>query len=325
MKNPGNESSILRGWKLSLSLLCLVVMVLGLMLAAGADFDYAELRSLFARLGPGLVAVLLLLSCVNFLLRALRWHFFTRRLGLAIGMGDSLAYYLAGFSLGLTPGRMGEIIRLWLINRDHHISYHRSMPVLIADRVNDLMVIVLLALGAGMMSKAGSLAYVVPALLLLCVANIALRHPSGLLALVNALYAITRRGRRLFAAARRTLRTGREMFSLRNASLASVLSVVAWLAECLAFYLLLSALDAEVSLALASFIYTFATLLGALSFLPGGLGGFELSAVILLSAQGVDPGLAVFATSVIRLSTLSFSVALGSLFLAYLLSRTRSR
>lgn len=300
-------------------LLFVSIAILGLMILVSSDFDYARLRELFARLGPVLVLSLILLSCVNFTLRTLRWHWFTRRLGFDISVGDSAVYYIAGFSMGVTPGRMGELIRLWMLRRDHGISYHRALPLLIADRVNDLLVIVVLALCAGLMIDAASMAYVVLALLLIIGANLVLRHPRFLLATVDALYAATRRWRRLFAATRRTLRNGREMFSAASASLASAFSIVAWFAECLAFFLLLSALDAGISLETATFVYTFATLLGALSFLPGGLGGFEATAVILLNARGVDFGTAVFATSVIRLTTLWFSVALGSFLLTHVL------
>ena len=103
------------------------------------------------------------------------------------------------------------------------------------------------------------------------------------------------------------------------ALLAGAFSIIAWFAECLAFYLLLTALDTGLPLASVTFVYAFATLVGALSFLPGGLGGFEVVALILLGARGIDLGTAVFATSVIRLTTLWFSVAVGSFLLSYLL------
>jgi uncharacterized protein (TIRG00374 family) len=293
--------------------------ILGLMILVGADFDYAQFRSLIISIGPSLVATLLLLSCVNFSLRTLRWLWFTRRLGLDVPWRSSIVYYLAGFSMGVTPGRMGELIRLWMIRRRYGVSYHRAMPLLIGDRVNDLLVIVVLALSAGVMIDRAPQIIVFVVLSLVLVVNLVLRHPRYLITVVDVLYGLTRRWRRVFAAARRTLRTGREVFSVANAAVASVLSIVAWFAECLAFYLLLSALGTNIPIDMATFIYSFATLVGALSFLPGGLGGFEATAVVLLKASGIDLGTAVFATSVIRLTTLWFSVALGSFLLSYVL------
>lgn len=323
-KKSSNQTSILKSWKYSLVLLIVSALILGLMILLGSDFDLSQLHSLLTQLEPDLIFSLLLLSCINFTLRALRWHWFSWRLDLDIPLIDSTINYIAGFAMGVTPGRMGELIRLWLLRRDFGISYSRAMPMMIADRINDLLVIIVLSLGSGMLTGAASLNYIVIALLFLISSNTILRHPHFLIVSINALYAVTKKWHRVFAAARRTLRTGRVMFSISNAAFASIFSLIAWFAECLAFYLLLSALGTEISLESAAFIYTFATLVGALSFLPGGLGGFEVTALLLLSASGIEITTAIFATSVIRLTTLWFSVALGSFTLTYVLFNKRT-
>lgn len=313
------QSLVFRGWQISLILLFISIVILGLMMAVGADFDLEQLRVLFSRLGLPLVTSLLLLSIVNFVLRTFRWLWFSHNLRLGVPWQKSTIYYLAGFSMGVTPGRMGELIRLWLLRREHRISYHRALPLLIGDRVNDLLVIIVLAVGAGMMVDSAPMVIVFSALAFVFLTNLLLRYPRYLLLVIDKLYSLTQRWRKMFAAARRTLKSGRVVFSASNATLASVFSIFAWFSECLAFYILLSALDLDITIGTATFIYSFATLLGALSFLPGGLGGFEVTAFILLNAQGIDAGIAAFAISVIRLTTLWFSVAIGSLFLTYVL------
>jgi uncharacterized protein (TIRG00374 family) len=57
-------------------------------------------------------------------------------------------------------------------------------------------------------------------------------------------------------------------------------------------------------------------LVGALSFLPGGLGGTEASMVALLMLNNVAQSQAVAATVLIRLATLWFAVALGVIALS---------
>jgi uncharacterized protein (TIRG00374 family) len=64
-------------------------------------------------------------------------------------------------------------------------------------------------------------------------------------------------------------------------------------------------------LALAMSIYATSMLAGALSFMPGGLGGAEAVMVALLVWQGMDTGTAVAATLIIRLTTLWFAVVIG--------------
>jgi uncharacterized protein (TIRG00374 family) len=71
------------------------------------------------------------------------------------------------------------------------------------------------------------------------------------------------------------------------------------------------ALDSELSLSVALFIYAFSMLVGALSFLPGGLGGAEATMVALLMLNHIAQPQAVAATILIRLATLWFAVVLG--------------
>ena len=52
-------------------------------------------------------------------------------------------------------------------------------------------------------------------------------------------------------------------------------------------------------------------LAGALSFMPGGLGGAEAVMIALLTLNGVPMPVAVAATVFIRLATLWFAVVIG--------------
>jgi uncharacterized protein (TIRG00374 family) len=56
-------------------------------------------------------------------------------------------------------------------------------------------------------------------------------------------------------------------------------------------------------------------LAGALSFMPGGLGGAEVVMAGLLIVAGMAESQAIAATVIIRLSTLWFAVALGAIAL----------
>jgi uncharacterized protein (TIRG00374 family) len=90
---------------------------------------------------------------------------------------------------------------------------------------------------------------------------------------------------------------------------------VSWLGEGIGFYLILRGLGLPASLQLAAtaiFILAFATVIGAVSALPGGLGAAEASiAGMLTLLVGIDPAQATTATVLIRLATLWFGVLLG--------------
>ena len=79
-----------------------------------------------------------------------------------------------------TPGKVGEALRLWLLERCHGYRYERTAPLLIGDRLGDAVAITLLCLrglsafgaiyGAGTLVAAGAL-LVALLMLLLAVAS----------------------------------------------------------------------------------------------------------------------------------------------------------
>jgi hypothetical protein len=55
-------------------------------------------------------------------------------------------YYVAGFAFAVTPGKLGEVVRLWLLRRHHGAPYERTAGVLLLDRVTDALPLVALCL-----------------------------------------------------------------------------------------------------------------------------------------------------------------------------------
>jgi glycosyltransferase 2 family protein len=108
------------------------------------------------------------------------------------------------------------------------------------------------------------------------------------------------------------------------------LSIVAWLCECVAFWLVLRGFSSpeatvDASLKLCIFIYATMTIAGALSFLPGGLGVQEIGMVKLLIAQahGLSEPTAAAATFITRVCTLWFAVIIGVVALVVMQRRAR--
>jgi uncharacterized protein (TIRG00374 family) len=92
----------------------------------------------------------------------------------------------------------------------------------------------------------------------------------------------------------------------------TALSIVAWGLECIALVVILRGLAQPSTMALSFFVYSTATVAGAIAMLPGGLGGTELTMRTMLSALGgLRAAPAAAATLLVRLATLWFAVILG--------------
>lgn len=282
-----------------------------------AACGYAALSASFragpqlATIRPSIVAVALGLACVNYFCRSLRWSLMCRSLGASAGVRIDGLYYVAGFPMAMTPGKLGEVMRLWLMRRGHGHAYFDTAPLLVADRAFDLLALAMIAaLGATAFGGSTWMAFGGSALIASgCV--LVISCPQMLRLGVEWVYSRVGRLPRLFARLRRVARSFERMGSLRLGAPALALSIVGWLAEVLIMKLVLGAMDETVSLAQAGFVFSAGIVLGALTLIPGGLGVTDLSMIGLLTALGVATPTATAAVLVVRACTLWFAVGVG--------------
>ena len=304
------------GWRgLAISVALSTVGYLGFSLWGG----WHEVTAAIARVGWTGTAVMLGLSGLNYLIRFWRWQVYLSCLGHRVAWRPSLVIYLSGFALTTTPGKAGEAIRS-LFLKPHGVGYGESMAAFFSERLSDLLAIVLLAtLGLSRYPSAWPLLLAgggaVAGLLLL------LSHVQWLRRLEAKSQAGKGKAARVIHGVSVLLIAARQCHTPRVLTIATLLSLTAWMAEALAFHFMLDWLGLQVDFAFAVFVYAAAMLAGALSFLPGGLGGAEATMVSLLLWSGQPQAPAVAATVLIRLTTLWFAVALGLLALGGLLRK----
>lgn len=284
-----------------------VIGLAGLAAATGWAETWAALMSLTS----WNFTLLLALSLVNYAARALRWHVFATRLGLATGLMQNTRHFLGGFAMSVTPGRVGELIRMRWLRRETGWSFERTAPLVLVDRAADLAAMALLLALALALSTSGVKGGF-PVVLLALGAAFVVTRPKLLHRAAGIGHALTaRRLPRLFARLRRASLSLKAFSGPGLMMLAGALGLMGWLAEGYAFHLLLIWLGAEIDLWMAVAIFIFATLAGGLTGAPGGLGGAEAAMVALLALDGVPLEIALPATLVIRVTTLWFAVLIG--------------
>jgi uncharacterized protein (TIRG00374 family) len=268
----------------------------------------------FAQVGWFGLAVAIGLSLLNYVLRFIRWQAYLAALGHAIPAGPSLAIYLSGFALTTTPGKAGELVR-GLFLKAHDVPYFHAAAAFLSERLSDLMAVVLIALPGVFFYPSGR--YVVAAAIIGIAALAIVLAQKRIFVTIEA-WLRHHRSRlaqtagqiiHLMLDARRCHTPGLLLF-------ASILALLAWMAEALAFDVVLSRLGLSFGIWFAMPVYALATLAGALSFLPGGFGGAEAVMVALLLLKGVPEPTAVAATIIIRLTTIWFAVAVGLLVMS---------
>lgn len=297
-------------WRDIAILAALFAFVLAGLAGLAAATGWEETKHQLMQLGVVQIAILLGLSLVNYLFRGLRWHVFSNRLGLPTTLMQDQRHFLGGFAMSVTPGRVGELIRMRWLRRETGWAVERTAPLVLMDRASDLAAMALILAG-GLALSAGGIAMATPVAVLALAAAFVATRPKLLAGCVTLLYRSVGKFPRLMARVRSAARSLSVFSNGPVMALALALGLIGWVAEGYAFHLLLVWMGADIGLAKAIAIFTFSTLAGGLTGAPGGVGGAEAAMVALLSLEGIPLEVSIPATAVIRLTTLWFAIAIG--------------
>ncbi|WP_122857474.1 lysylphosphatidylglycerol synthase transmembrane domain-containing protein [Pseudomonas viridiflava] len=302
----------LSGWRYRAVVLSVIGSALGY-LAFCLWGGWHEVAQAAARVGAMGIGLALLMSAVNYGLRFVRWQLYLRVLGHPLPWRPSLGAYLAGFALTTTPGKAGEALRGVLL-KPLGVPYPKSFAAFVSERLSDLLAIAQLTLfGLSWYPPAQPMIAMGLVLVLLGLLVLSQRR---LLEWLRGMIPVTAtRLPTLFRHLFDVLLAARQCHRLDVLLGANLLSLIAWSAEALAFHWVLGWMGAEIPLTFAVFTYALAMLAGALSFMPGGLGGAEAVMIGLLMFKGMPAADAIAATILIRLATLWFAVAIGAVML----------
>lgn len=293
----------------------IIWIALGALIYIALSF-YADFNSVinsFSNFNLFLLPLLFGLSLLNYFTRFIKWSYYLKQLSITIPMKDSLSIFMTGLVMSVSPGKLGELLKSYLLKENCGEPVSKTIPIIFAERLTDFLSLTLLALLGTFIYNYNYIFLVVTLfgflLLLLVISNktLALR----MIALIGKIkflrkfhYKITES----YFSAYKILRP-RALISML------MLSSLAWFFECFAFYIILVNFNVDVTIFWPTFAYSFSTIFGAVTMLPGGLGTTEGSLTLLLLGIGVTKELAVTSTFIIRVVTLWFAVLVGAISL----------
>jgi uncharacterized protein (TIRG00374 family) len=281
-----------------------------------------EIGASLASFRGSALALALSLACVNYVLRFGKWQYYLAQLEIrSIPVLDSFLVFLPGFVLTITPGKVGEVFKSAVLAKTHGVPLERTATIVVADRLTDVIGIVLLILVGGATFPAG-LPWALSGVGAVAVGLVFILWQTPALWLCDKLEA---RGGKLGSAVpklRHALAALRVLARPSALIVPTLLSICAWGCEGTALYVLLHGFGQAVPIALAIIVYSSATLAGALIPVPGGLGVVEgLLRQGLVGWGKVALGPATAAMILVRLCTLWWAVVVG--FVALFLLRLR--
>ncbi|HUX86704.1 MAG TPA: lysylphosphatidylglycerol synthase transmembrane domain-containing protein, partial [Chloroflexota bacterium] len=272
--------SLTRKMLFSIGLGILVVFVLSF------SSDAPRLLKILERFQWHVLPLVIGLTLTNYLLRFVKWHYYLRVVGIRdVPVSQSALIFIAGLSMAITPAKVGELLKSYLLFHHRGVAIGRSAPIVFAERLTDGVAMVILA-SAGLVIYGVGWQMLLPIVAVMALV-VALSQHRGVsawaLGLAERVPLVSSKVHHLEAA----LVSANRLFRLPTLLLAIAIGVVSWGCESLAFYVVLSALGLPASPMLAvqaAFILAVSSLVGAASMLPGGLAAAEgtLAGLLLL-------------------------------------------
>jgi len=278
--------------------------------------DFDKLLDAFGLFNWWYFLILLVLSFLNYVFRFFKWDYYLRELGISIRKRSSAAVFFSGLVMTVTPGKMGELLKSFLLKQVNGTAISKSAPVIVAERLSDFVALIILScLGISIYALRNEL-FVLIITAALTVAFLALIAWRGLSLWMIGLLEHIRPMQKLMGRVRTAYESIYALIAPRRLAWATFLSLLAWFCECFGLYLVLWYFKADSPLLMVVFIYSISTIAGAITMLPGGLGATEISmSALIIKLTALAKANAVAATFIIRLATLWFAVLVGAVVL----------
>ena len=260
--------------------------------------------------------LILLLVSISWTPLLVRWQILLKKNDINIPIKKSFLLFLCGMSMSITPGHVGELIKSQLMKTIYNIPRTKTAPIIFVEKFYDL--------------TGAIIASIIGIIILGMDTNLILISVSILIVIIFLIYyrpifefilkRVTKT--KFFSKYSENLSDSYEI--VRNSTTPQIssisfgLSVLYWIIISVAVHFILLSFGIEsVSILKTISIYSSSVIIGAISFIPGGLGITEGSLIGLFSLEGIDVSLALILSVMIRILTMWYSVSIGFICLKF--------
>ncbi len=260
--------------------------------------------------------LILLLVSISWTPLLVRWQILLKKNDINIPIKKSFLLFLGGMSMSITPGHVGELIKSQLMKTIYNIPRTKTAPIIFVEKFYDL--------------TGAIIASIIGIIILGMDTNLILISVSILIVIIFLIYyrpifefilkRVTKT--KFFSKYSENLSDSYEI--VRNSTTPQIssisfgLSVLYWIIISVAVHFILLSFGIEsISVLKTISIYSSSVIIGAISFIPGGLGITEGSLIGLFSLEGIDISLALILSVMIRILTMWYSVSIGFICLKF--------
>tara|TARA_B100001146_G_scaffold157925_1_gene139037 strand:- start:981 stop:1925 length:945 start_codon:yes stop_codon:yes gene_type:complete len=278
--------------------------------------DYDTISETISSFNVNFLPHILFFATASWIPIFIKWHFLLKNSNIHVPVKGNIVVFLSGMGLELTPGHVGALIKSQILKTKFSISRTKTAPIVLIEKVYDLIgaiiasIIGIIILGMETYLIAIALSALALIFFLMCYRP-AFDLFLGLIA-----------KRKFFSKYIENISDSYEIIkkstSVKSFTICTLLSIAYWSIISAGVYYILAGFGIDMIdyLKILS-IYTSSAFLGAITFIPGGIGVTEGSLTGLLSIQGVDISVALVLSVMIRLFAFWYPVCVGFISLNF--------
>ena len=296
--------------KLDNRLILILVAVVGIYAIFLFVSDYNIISEKISNFKINYLPLILFFVSASWIPLIIKWHFLLKNCEIHIPFTKSVLVYLSGSALQITPGHIGELIKAQILKTGFNIPRTKTASVVLVEKVYDLIGaiiasiigIIILELEIYLIIFAFSVLilifffiYYKPAFEFFLKQIIKMKFFSKYTDNISESYEIIKK-----------------LTTPKVAIRSILLSITYWFIVSIAAYCTLLAFDVDIlNYLIVLSIFTTSAILGAITFIPGGIGITEGTLAGLLTIQGIDISTALIVSVMIRIFSLWYGVLVG--------------
>ena len=302
--------------KLDNRLILILVAVIGIYAIFLFVSDYNIISEKISNFKINYLPLILFFVSASWIPLIIKWHFLLKNSEVDVPLTKSIAVFFSGVAFEITPGQIGALIKSQILKTSYNIPRTKTVPIVIVEKVYDLigailasvigiiilgMEIYLIAIAISVLAFIFFFMYHKPASELFFNRITKLKFFSKHIENISEFYEIVQKST-----------------NVRAATICILLALAYWFMVSAAAYYTLISFDVNILDYLKVLaIYSTSTLLGAISFIPAGIGITEGSIAGLFTLNGIDVSTALILAVMIRIFTLWYSVSVGFIALKF--------
>jgi len=260
--------------------------------------------------------LILLLVSISWTPLLVRWQILLKKNNINIPIKKSFLLFLGGMSMSITPGHVGELIKSQLIKTIYNIPRTKTAPIIFVEKFYDLTgAIIASIIGIIILGMDISIILISVSILIVIIFLVYYRPLFEFI-----LKRVTKT--KFFSKYSENISDSYEI--VRNSTTPQIssisfgLSILYWVIISIAVHFILLSFGIDsINILKTISIYSSSVVIGAISFIPGGLGITEGSLIGLFSLEGIDISLALILSVMIRILTMWYSVSIGFICLKF--------